>query len=281
MQRAVARILEAIYEASFLDLSYGFRPGRNPHQALRELRRCIVTKKVRWVYEADIQGYFNHINHAWLMRMLGERIADPVILRLIGKWLRAGAMVDGIRIVTGEGTPQGGPISPVLANIYLHYVLDLWFERRFKRTCEGEAYLVRFADDYVVCFQYRSDAERFHRELTDRLKKFGLELSPGKTRMMLFGRFAAEKKAQRGERPETFDFLGFTLRFRRGMPMGSHRVSALHARASGSLTVGTLLATAVLEGTHYPSVSYLSLATVGPSISSNCTQPAFRASSAA
>lgn len=210
VQRAVARILEAIFEANFLEVSYGFRPGRNPHQALRVLRQCVITKKVRYVFEADIQGYFNHINHEWLMRMLAERVADPIILRLIRKWLRAGAMVDGVRMVTGEGTPQGGPISPILANIYLHYVLDLWFERRFKQGCQGEAYLVRFADDYVTCFQYKHDAERFHRELIERLRKFGLELSQEKTRMILFGRFAAEEKARYGERPETFDFLGFT-----------------------------------------------------------------------
>lgn len=210
VQRAVARILGAIFEADFLDLSYGFRPRRHPHQALRYLRECIITKKVRYVFEADILGYFNHINHEWLMQMLAQRIADPVILRLIGKWLRAGAMVDGVRIITGEGTPQGGPISPVLANIYLHYVLDLWFERRFKRSCRGEAYLVRFADDYVACFQYQHDAQRFHRELIGRLEKFGLELAEEKTRMLLFGRFAAGERAKYGKRPETFDFLGFT-----------------------------------------------------------------------
>ena len=147
LQRAVARILEAVFEADFLDCSYGFRPGRSPHHALRALRAIIVTKKVRHLFEADIRGYFNHINHQWLRQMVAHRIADPVILRLIGKWLRAGAMQGGVVVRTEEGTPQGGPLSPLLANIYLHFVLDLWFEKKFRPVCQGEAYLTRFADD--------------------------------------------------------------------------------------------------------------------------------------
>ncbi len=203
VQRAVARILEAIYEADFLDVSYGFRPGRNPHQALRRLRECIMAEKVGYVFEADIRGYFNHINHYWLMRMLRARIRDTRILRLIEKWLRAGAMENGVVRVTGEGTPQGGPISPILANVYLHYVLDRWFELRCKKQFHGKASLIRFADDYVVCFQYKQDAERFHQELVGRMAEYELELAEEKTRLMRFGRFA-EKEA------ETFDFLGFT-----------------------------------------------------------------------
>lgn len=206
LQRAVARILEAIYETEFLDVSYGFRPGRSPHQALRALRKQIVGKKVNYVYEADIRGYFDHINHKWLMKMLALRIGDPVILRLIGKWLKAGVMVDGVVVRTEEGTPQGGPISPILANIYLHYVLDLWFERVFRRQCRGEAYLTRFADDYVVCFQYERDAERLGKELPGRLSKFNLELAEGKTRLIAFGRYA---EGRCGRRPQTFEFLGF------------------------------------------------------------------------
>ena len=209
VQRAVTRILGTIFEADFLDLSYGFRPGRNPHHALRALRAHVVTKKVRSVFEADIRGYFNHINHEWLMRMVKQRIADPVIINLIGKWLKAGVMLNGVVVRNEEGTPQGGPISPVLANIYLHYVLDLWFEKKYRRCLQGEAYLTRFADDYVVCFQYKRDAEGFQILLQERMRKFGLELAPEKTRLISFGRFARGDKAEYGEKPETFDFLGF------------------------------------------------------------------------
>jgi RNA-directed DNA polymerase len=209
LQRVVARIIEAIYEQDFREFSYGFRPGRSPHQALKDLRAIIVTKKIRHIYEADIRGYFNHINHEWLRKMVAHRIADPNIIKLIGKWLNAGVMENGVVTITGEGTPQGGCISPVLANIYLHYVLDLWFEKRFLHTCQGEAYLIRFADDFVVCFQYKRDAERFDRQLKDRMAKFNLELAEEKTRMLMFGRFARELKARYGTKPDSFDFLGF------------------------------------------------------------------------
>jgi group II intron reverse transcriptase/maturase len=209
VQRAVARIVEAVFEADFLDCSYGFRPGRSAHQALRTLRGTLVTKKVRHLYEADIRGYFNHINHQWLMRMVAHRIADSVILRLVGKWLRAGVMQDGVVIRTEEGTPQGGPLSPLLANVYLHFVLDLWFEKKMRSWCQGEVYLTRFADDFVASFQYKRDAERFDQYLRKRFARFNLELADEKTRLMLFGRFAAERKAEYSERPETFEFLGF------------------------------------------------------------------------
>jgi RNA-directed DNA polymerase len=209
VQRAVARILGAIYEQDFLNCSYGFRPGRNPHQALRALRSHVVAGKVRHVFEADIRGYFNHINHEWLRKMVAHRIADPVILSLLGRWLRAGVMQEGVVVRAHEGSPQGGPISPVLANVYLHYVLDLWFEKKFRAWCQGEAYLTRFADDFVVCFQYQRDAERLDRYLTQRMGKFGLEFAREKTRMLLFGRFARERMAEFGKKPETFEFLGF------------------------------------------------------------------------
>jgi len=209
LQRAVARILEAVYEQDFLSFSYGFRLGRNPHHALKALRDIVVTKRVRHVYEADLRGYFNHINHEWLRKMVAHRIADPVILRLMGKWLRAGVMEDGVVVRMEEGSPQGGPISPILSNVYLHYALDLWFEKVWKKHCQGEAYLTRFADDYVACFQYKRDAESFHRTSGMRLERFGLELASEKTRILLFGRFARERKAVYGERPETFEFLGF------------------------------------------------------------------------
>lgn len=210
LQRAVARILEAVFEADFLECSYGFRPGRSPHDAIRALRGIIVTKKVGHLYEADIRGYFNHIQHEWLQKMVAHRIGDPVILRLIGKWLNAGFMAGGVVTRTEEGSPQGGPISPILANIYLHYVLDLWFEKKATRMCKGEAYLTRFADDFVVNFQYRSDADRFAKSLTDRFGKFGLELAEEKTRLMRFGRFVRADLAKTGEKPDKFDFLGFT-----------------------------------------------------------------------
>lgn len=209
LQRAVARILESVFEADFLECSYGFRPGRNPHGALKALRAVIVTKKVGYLFEADIRGYFNHIQHDWLLKMVAHRIGDPVVLRLIGKWLNAGFMSGGVVTRTEEGSPQGGPISPILANIYLHYVLDLWFEKKVKPWCRGEVYLTRFADDFVVNFQCRHDAEGFARVLPKRFGKFGLELAEEKTRLMRFGRFARVDLERAGNKPETFDFLGF------------------------------------------------------------------------
>ncbi len=210
LQRAVARILEAVFEADFLECSYGFRPGRNPHHALQALRGQIVTKKVMQVFEADIRSYFTRINRQWLRKMVAHRIADPVILSLIGKWLNAGAMKDGVVIHTEAGTPQGGPISPVLSNVYLHFLLDLWFEKKIKPACRGEAYLVRFADDFVVTFQYRDDVDRFQTKVRERFAEFGLELAEEKTRRLLFGRFAAVTRQRYGlGRPETFEFLGF------------------------------------------------------------------------
>ena len=209
LQRAVARILNAVYEQDFLECSYGYRPGRNPHMALKILRDNVVTGKVRHIYETDIRGYFTNINHQWLRRMLALRIADPVITRLIGKWLRAGVMENGVVARPQSGTPQGGPISPILANVYLHYVLDLWFERRVKREMQGEAYLTRFVDDFVVAFQYKRDAERFDRKLRLRMERFGLSLAEEKTRMILFGRFARERAESYGVKPGTFVFLGF------------------------------------------------------------------------
>jgi len=209
VQRGVARILEAIFEADFLECSHGFRPKRSPHTALCELRRHLVTGKVRHVVEVDIRGFFNNINHGWLRRMLRERIADTALLRLIDKWLKAGVMETGVVRRNEEGTPQGGPISPILANVYLHFALDHWFEKRFKRHCQGEAYLTRFADDFVACFQYKRDAEQFHRALGLRLEKFRLEVAEEKTRILQFGRFARTDKQEYAEKPDTFVFLGF------------------------------------------------------------------------
>jgi RNA-directed DNA polymerase len=209
LQKAVARILSAIFEADFCDFSYGYRPGRSPHHALRALREQIRLGWVNYVLEADIRGYFNHVSHSWMQEMVRQRIADPVILSLIGKWLKAGVMQDGAILRSEEGTPQGGPISCILANIYLHFSLDLWFQKRFKPQCRGEAYLVRFVDDFVVSFQYRADAEEFQRQLRDRFARFNLELAEEKTRLLLFGRFAAETRRRKNQKPETFEFLGF------------------------------------------------------------------------
>lgn len=213
VQRAVARILSAIFEADFKDFSYGFRPKRSTHNALRAVQETITKRPINWVFEADIQAYFDHVNHEWLRKMLDQRIADPMILRLIGKWLKAGVMDNGVVVVRNEeGTPQGGPISPILANIYLHYVLDLWFARVIRPACRGEAHLVRYADDFVVCFQFKEDAKRFATVLGDRMAKFGLQLAEEKTRLIEFGRYARENQGKRGQKAETFDFLGFTHR---------------------------------------------------------------------
>ncbi len=209
LQGAVARILTAIYEPIFLDCSHGYRPKRSAHDALRQLRSHLIGGKVMQVFEADIRAYFDRVNHEWLRRMLRQRIADPGVLRLIDKWLRAGVMAHGLKRVTESGVPQGGPISCVLSNIYLHYVLDLWFEKCVKRACRGEAHLVRYVDDFVACFQYKEDAERFGNWLRHRFSKFSMELADEKTRRIMFGRFAKERLAATGQKPETFEFLGF------------------------------------------------------------------------
>lgn len=211
VQKAVVELLEAIYEVDFLDCSYGFRPGRSAQDALDELDRAIYTRKVSYVLEADIQGYFDSIVRKSLMELGKRRIRDGSLLRLLGKWLHVGVIDDGKLLVTKTGTGQGQPISPLLANIYLHYVLDLWFEQDVRPRLRGEAYLVRYADDFCLAFQYRDDAERVLEVLPKRFSKYGLTLHPQKTRLMKFGRFAAEDAAKRGQpKPSTFDFLGFT-----------------------------------------------------------------------
>jgi RNA-directed DNA polymerase len=206
VQRAVARLLEPIYEADFLNCSFGFRPGRNAHQALTALRTQFMTGGVTTIFETDIRGYFDNINHQWLMRMLKLRIADPIILRLIGKWLRAGVMINGVVVRTEGGSPQGGPISPLLANIYLHYALDLWVQGVIAKKCVGRVYLTRFADDFVVAFAEPGDAFKFSMVIEKRLGKFQLEAAPEKTRLLTFGRTAAT----RGHKLGSFDFVGFT-----------------------------------------------------------------------
>jgi RNA-directed DNA polymerase len=210
VQMAVTRVLSAIYEADFLDCSYGYRPKRGCHDALKALGQTIQHRKVSWIVEADIRGFFDHVNHEWLMKFLELRIGDPRILRLIRRMIKAGVMEDGLVRASEEGTPQGAVLSPLLSNVYLHYVLDLWFERRFRAQCQGEAYLFRYADDFVVCFQYREEAQRFLTALKDRLEQFHLEVEPSKTKLLRFGRYARKDEAQYGREPQTFDFLGFT-----------------------------------------------------------------------
>ena len=205
---AAGVVLEPIFAADLPDEQHGYRANCSAHTAVQAINRLLNTGHIRMI-EADLADFFTHVCHSWLQRMVRERIADPVILSLIGKWLNAGAMQNGVVIRSEEGTPQGGPISCVLANIYLHFTLDLWFERKFKPQCRGEAHLVRFVDDFVVSFQYLTDAEDFQRRLRGRFAQFNLELAEEKTRLLLFGRFAAERRAQYGQRPETFEFLAF------------------------------------------------------------------------
>lgn len=211
VQQAVVTILNQIYEVDFKGFSYGFRPGRSPHQALDALTVGIQTRRVNWVLDCDVQSFFDTLSQDWLDKFIKHRVADPRVLRLIQKWLRAGVSEDGQWSETKTGTPQGSVVSPLLANVYLHYVFDLWVEAWRKKAAKGDVIVVRYADDIVVGFQYRTEAERFWRELQERMAKFDLELHAGKTRLIEFGRFAAQDRKQRGEgKPETFTFLGFT-----------------------------------------------------------------------
>src|SRR5580700_6619595 len=211
VQRAVGTVLNQIWEEDFLGFSYGFRPGRSQQDALDALSVGIMRKKVNWVLDLDVRSFFDKVEHRWLVQFVEHRIADPRIVRLIQKWLKAGVMEDGRWFETEEGTPQGSVISPRLANLYLHHVLDLWVVAWRKKIAKGEVIVVRYADDAVLGFQYREDAARFLEQLQKRMEKFGLELHPEKTRLIEFGRYATERRAKRGEgKPETFDFLGFT-----------------------------------------------------------------------
>jgi group II intron reverse transcriptase/maturase len=211
VQQAVVWLLESIYEADFKGFSYGFRPGRGQHDALDAVTMAITTRKVGWVLDADIKGFFDAVEHGWMRRMLKERIADTRLLSLIERMLKCGVVDEGTWSKTEVGTPQGAVISPILGNIYLHYVLDLWADRWRRRHARGEVYIVRYADDSVLGFQYRSDGERYLRDLKERLGKFGLNLNEEKTRLIEFGRFADGNRRRRSEgKPETFDFLGFT-----------------------------------------------------------------------
>lgn len=210
VQAGLVRILEAVYEQDFIEDSYGFRPERSCHKALIALSDTVEDNPVNHIVEADIKGFFDNVNQGWLLKFLAHRIEDKRILRMVKRFLKAGVAEDGSVTVSDEGTPQGGVISPILSNIYLHYALDLWFEKVYRKSCTGYARLIRYADDFVVCFQYKADAEKFRTALGERLGKFGLEVEPTKTRVMEFGRFAVEHAAKRGTKPETFDFLGLT-----------------------------------------------------------------------
>ena len=210
LQRAVVEVLNGIYEADFLGFSYGFRPGRSAHDALDALAAGIYDRKVNWVLDADIRDFFSSLDHGWLLRFLEHRVGDRRVLRLIQKWLAAGVIEDGAWSPTERGTAQGASASPLLANVYLHYVFDLWAHWWRRRHASGDVVIVRYADDYIVGFQHQRDAQRFLAELRDRLAQFGLELAPEKTRLIEFGRFAAQNRRSRGQaKPETFDFLGF------------------------------------------------------------------------
>jgi RNA-directed DNA polymerase len=212
VQRATAAVLNAIYEEDFLGFSYGFRPGRGTHDALDALVVGIDSTKVSWILDADIRSFFDTVSQEWLIRFVEHRIGDPRIIRLIQKWLKAGILEDGAVTVSDRGTGQGAVISPLLANIYLHYVLDLWAERWRRREAKGDMIIVRYADDFIVGFEHESDARRFLEEMRERLQEFSLSLHPDKTRLIEFGRFAAADRERRGlGKPETFNFLGFTF----------------------------------------------------------------------
>ena len=210
LQKVVVELLNAIYEQDFLDCSYGFRPGRGQQQALDEVRRVICTRSTGWILELDIQAYFDSIVREQLMEMIEKRVSDGSVLRLIRKWIKIGVIDKGQLLVSETGTGQGQPISPLLANIYLHYLLDKWFVEEVKPRLNGEAYEVRFADDAILCFEHKEDAEKVLSVLPKRFAKYGLTLHPEKTRLVEFGRHARRNARRQGKKPATFDFLGFT-----------------------------------------------------------------------
>lgn len=239
LQQAVRMILDPIYESEFVGFSYGFRPGRSPHMALDALSVALL-RKVNWVLDADIRSYFDTIDHGWLKQFVEHRIGDTRLVRLLMKWLHAGVMEDGQLHEVREGTPQGGIISPLLANIYLHYVLDLWVRQWRRRNARGQVYVVRYADDFVMGFEHERDARAMREALSERLAKFNLELHPDKTRVLRFGRFAHQHSAKDGRRrPETFDFLGFTHICARA-PDGDFRLMRRTSRKKRAAKLGAL-----------------------------------------
>lgn len=235
VENVIASILDYIYEPKFIETSYGFRPKRSCHQAIREIIEMTQYRKVNYVVEADIKGFFDNVDHEWLMKFLKHDIADRRFLEIIEKFLKAGIMEEGKRLESEKGTPQGNGASPILANIYLHYVLDLWFEKVVKKNCEGDAYLIRYCDDFVCCFQNKAEAEQFYHDLIERFAKFGLEIAPDKTKILEFGRFAKENRERRGEgKPETFDFLGFTIYCSEDSDKGFYRTKVKTSRKKKS-----------------------------------------------
>jgi len=221
VQDRLSQMLQAIWEPEFRSCSYGFRSRLNCHDALRRVAEIVTVEKTQFVVEADIKGFFNHVSHEWMMKFLGHRITDSNLLRIIHRFLKGGVMEDGVVHASDEGTPQGGLVSPVLANIYLHYVLDLWFEKLFARQCRGKAYLVRYADDFVACFQLKEDADRYMAALVERLASFNLEIEPTKTQLLRFGSFAESMCKKEGlAKPATFNFMGFTHFVTRGRKGG-------------------------------------------------------------
>lgn len=210
VQKAIARLLTAIYEVDFMACSYGFRPNRGCHDAIKRLHEVIMRYRINYVIDADIKGFFDHVDQQWLMRCLEQRIRDKGLLRYIKRFLKAGVMEEGKWQETEQGTPQGGIISPILANIYLHYILDLWLVKAVQPWCRGAVVMVRYADDFVICVQYQDEAEKILTLLKQRLNKFGLELAMDKTKVIEFGRYATENAQKRGQKAETFTFLGFT-----------------------------------------------------------------------
>ena len=215
VQSAVSKVLNAIYEQEFLDCSFGFRPRRGCHDAIAALDKILERRPINYIVDADIRGFFDNVDHQWMMKFIEHRIRDTNFNRLIARLLRSGVMEAGIYYDTPQGTPQGGVVSPILANIYLHYVTDLWFEKKIRRQCRGAAYMVRYADDCVYCFEYKDEAETFYQMLTDRLKEFGLEVAEEKTKIIAFGKNA--DNGNDGKRKSgTFDFLGFTHYYGKG-----------------------------------------------------------------
>lgn len=208
VQGVMRKVLDQIYEGKFYDFSYGFREGKSCHQAIKEVNRIIITKKTSFIVDADIKGFFDNVNHDWLMKFLENDIQDKNFLRYIKRFLKAGIVEDMKYYESDKGTPQGGLISPVCANVYLHYVLDMWFDKVVKKNCKGDAHIVRYADDFVCFFQYQDEAERFYKQLEERLNKFSLELAKDKSKIIRFGRFA--KQNRKDGNTDTFDFLGFT-----------------------------------------------------------------------
>ncbi len=210
VQMGLNKILNAVFEPSFLDLSYGFRNNRSCHDALRQLNGIIRYQKINYIVDADIKGFFNNVNHEWMIKFIEHRIKDPNITALINKMLKAGIVENGLFIPATKGMPQGSIVSPILSNIYLHYVLDTWFDIIVRKTSDGTSEMIRYADDFVCCFKYEGDSRRFLNNLKFRLKKFGLELAEDKTRTIIFGQYARERISNHMKKPETFDFLGFT-----------------------------------------------------------------------